>query len=344
MSLNTPGRNASSEIRLALPSKGPLGEPALELLDRAGLHVHKPNPRQYKATIPAMPGLTVIFQRPGDIVVSVRDGSVDFGITGWDVFAERSGENGKVLVIHPALGFGHCSLNAIVPESWDQVNTMADLKSYHQALGRPLHIATKFPRLTRQFFNQHGLEQIELIDAEGTLEIAPTIGYADLITDLVSTGTTLRDNRLKRLEDGQILASQACLIGNRQSLQQTSARGAAALGMARQLLEFIVAHLRAVECVSVFANMRGDSPEGIAQRMFTRELIGGLQGPTLSPVITRQGEKWYAAHLVVRKDQLVQAIAELRQVGGSGVVVSPVTYIFEEEPIEYQNMLKQLEA
>jgi ATP phosphoribosyltransferase len=78
--------------------------------------------------------------------------------------------------------------------------------------------------------------------------------------------------------------------------------------------------------------------------MFTRELIGGLQGPTLSPVITRQGEKWYAAHLVVRKDQLVQAIAELRQVGGSGVVVSPVAYIFEEEPIEYQNMLKQLEA
>jgi ATP phosphoribosyltransferase len=341
---NTRSSEASSEIRLALPSKGPLGEPALELLDHAGLQVHKPNPRQYKASIPAMHGLTVLFQRPGDIVVSVRDGSVDFGVTGWDVFTERSGGKDQTLVIHPALGFGHCSLNVIVPETWDQVNTMVDLQAYHQELKRPLHIATKFPQLTRQFFSQHGLEQIELIDAEGTLEIAPTIGYADLITDLVSTGTTLRDNRLKRLEDGQILASQACLIGNRQNLQPSSARGAAALGMARQLLEFIVAHLRAVECVSVFANMRGDSPESIAQRMFTRELIGGLQGPTLSPVITRQGEKWYAAHLVVRKDQLVQAIAELRQVGGSGVVVSPVAYIFEEEPIEYQNMLKQLEA
>jgi len=334
MSLN------ASEIRLALPSKGPLGDPALELLDHAGLHVHKPNPRQYKATIPAVPGLTVLFQRPGDIVVSVRDGSVDFGITGWDVFAERSGGDGKVLVIHPALGFGYCSLNVIVPESWEQVDSMADLKAYQPGLMRPLHIATKFPHLTQQFFSQHGLDQIELIDAEGTLEIAPTIGYADLITDLVSTGTTLRDNRLKRLEDGQVLASQACLIGNRQSLQQHPA----ALGMARQLLEFIVAHLRAAACVSVFANMRGDSPESIARRMFTKELIGGLQGPTLSPVITRQGEKWYATHLVVRKDQLVQAIAELRQVGGSGVVVSPVTYIFEEEPLEYQNMLKQLEA
>ena len=89
--------------------------------------------------------------------------------------------------------------------------------------------------------------------------------------------------------------------------------------------------------------MRGNSPESIARRMFTKAVIGGLQGPTLSPVITRQGEKWYAAHLVVRKDHLSQAIAELRSVDGSGVVVSPVSYIFEEEPIEYRTMLRQLE-
>jgi len=69
-----------------------------------------------------------------------------------------------------------------------------------------------------------------------------------------------------------------------------------------------------------------------------------LQGPTMSPVITRPGEKWFAAHLVVRKDQLAQAIREIRAVGGSGVVVSPVSYIFEEEPAEYQNMMKQLEG
>jgi len=113
--------------------------------------------------------------------------------------------------------------------------------------------------------------------------------------------------------------------------------------MAKQLLEFIVAHLRATENVSVFANMRGESPEMIAARMLTKRLIGGLQGPTLSPVITRQPEKWFAAHLIIRKDQLVEAIAELREVGGSGVVVAPVIYIFEEEPAEYQAMLAQLE-
>ena len=327
------------EIRLAMPSKGPLAEPARELLDQAGLHVHHPNPRQYQANIPNLPGLTVLFQRPGDVVVSVRDGSVDFGITGWDVMSEKRGNNGQILPIHTALGFGHCTLNVIVPEAWENVNTMADLKILMADLDRPLRIATKFPIQAQAFFHQNGLEAVEFISAEGTLEIAPTIGYADLITDLVSTGLTLHDNRLKMLSDGQILASQGCLIANRKSLKNNSA----ALEVARTLLEFIVACLRARENVSIFANMRGDSPESIAERMFTKTVIGGLQGPTLSPVITRQGEKWYAAHLVVRKDQLSQAIAELRSVDGSGVVVSPVIYIFEEEPIEYQTMLKQLE-
>lgn len=334
----------ANEIRLALPSKGPLADQTLALFESAGLGVYHPNPRQYKATIPNLPGLTVLFQRPGDIVVSVRDGSVDFGVTGWDMVAERGahgpGEVSSIMTIHPALGFGRCTLNVIVPESWEQVDTMEQLKELQQRWGRPLRVATKFPKQGRTFFHQHGMQDTEFITAEGTLEIAPTIGYADLITDLVSTGTTLRDNRLKRLLDGQILASQACLISNRLSLLRDSV----ALGIARALLEFIVAHLRARDNLSIFANMRGSSPQEIAGRMFTRSVIGGLQGPTLSPVITRQGEQWYAAHLVVRKDQLAQAITELRQVGGSGVVVTPVTYIFEEEPEEYRSMLKQLEG
>ena len=327
------------EIRLALPSKGPLSEPARDLLDLAGLHVHHPNPRQYQASIPNLPGVTVLFQRPGDVVVSVRDGSVDFGITGWDVVSEKRGEKGHILTIHPALGFGHCTLNVIVPEAWENVNTLADLKSLQADWNRPLRVATKFPIQAENFFRQNGLESVEFISAEGTLEIAPTIGYADLITDLVSTGITLRDNRLKCLSDGQILASQGCLIANRASLKNNQA----AMGVARTLLEFLVACLRARDNVSIFVNMRGNSPESIARRMFTKAVIGGLQGPTLSPVITRQGEKWYAAHLVVRKDHLSQAIAELRSVDGSGVVVSPVSYIFEEEPIEYRTMLRQLE-
>ncbi len=145
----------------------------------------------------------------------------------------------------------------------------------------------------------------------------------------------MRDNRLKPLSDGLILKSQACLIANRTRLKENSE----VLEVAKQLLEFIVAYLRAAENLAIFANMRGESPEAIAGRMFTRQVISGLQGPTVSPVITRQGDSWYAVNLIVRKDQLAQAISELREVGGSGVVVTPVRYIFEEEPREYRDML-----
>jgi ATP phosphoribosyltransferase len=329
------------EVRLSLPSKGRLSEGALDFLAACGLGVDKPNPRQYSATIPALPGLTVLFQRPGDIVVSVRDGSVDFGITGMDMVAERRGDNGDVLVLHDTLGFGHCHLSLAVPESWSTVRAVADLASYSNQTERPLRVATKFPRLTGDFLTDHGLPSFTLIQAEGTLESAPAIGYADLIADLVSSGQTLRDNRLRPLEDGAILHSQAALIANRCALQARPE----VLSLARQMLEFVEAYLRAVDHVAVFANMRGPSPQAIAERMFAQEALSGLQGPTVSQVILRDGSpNWYAVHIVVRREQLFQAIAQLRSIGGSGVVVTPVTYIFEEEPARFRAMMQAIQG
>lgn len=325
-------------LRLSIPSKGRIGEDCLNFLAACGLEVYKPNPRQYEASIPSIPELSVLFQRPTDIVISVRNGSVDFGITGLDGLAEYRGPNGEIITIHSELGFSTCTLQVIVPDSWNDVNQMRDLSYKEAEIGRALRVATKYPNTSTPFFNQYGLLEVNFITAEGTLEIAPTIGYADLITDLVSTGTTLRDNHLKQLEDGQILSSQACLIANSTALRENPE----ALEVAKTLLEYIVAYLRASKAVSVFVNIRGDSPESIARKMFNKDVIGGLQGPTFSPIITRQGEDWYAAHLVVRKDQLSQAIIELRSIGGSGVVVAPVTYIFEEEPVEYLAMLQAL--
>src|SRR5258706_2614420 len=107
-----------SDIRLALPSKGRLEQPALEFLGAAGLRVDKPNPRQYFARIPALPDLTVMFQRPGDIVVSVREGSVDFGLAGLDAVEERRGDGNEVIILHEALRFGQCYLALAVPEEW----------------------------------------------------------------------------------------------------------------------------------------------------------------------------------------------------------------------------------
>ncbi len=316
-----------NDIRLALPSKGRLEGPALEFLAAAGLRVDKPNPRQYFASVPVLPELTVMFQRPGDIVVSVREGSVDFGIAGLDAVEERRGENGQIIILHEALRFGHCALALAVPEDWP-VHCVADLSSYAPTLGHPLRVATQYPVVAGRFLRANGIEAVKLIQAEGTLEVAPSIGYADAIADLVSSGQTLRDNRLRVLADGVLLKSQAVFFANRAALKERPE----VLQLAHQLLEYIEAYLRGQENYMLIANMRGASAEAIAQAMFAQPDLGGLQGPTLAPVITRDGERWHSVTIVVHKDRLMAAVKALRAVGGSGVIVSPVTYIFEEEP------------
>ncbi len=330
----------TQSIRLSLPSKGRLEVDALDFLAETGLRVFKPNPRQYEAQVPSLPELGIIFQRPGDIVASVRQGTIDFGITGIDVLEEKRGANGDIIVLHDALGFGHCALKLAVPEAWTDVNDIPSLKQYSTALNRPLRVATKFPVLTERFLKQHDIPHT-LISAEGTLETAPTIGYADIISDLVSSGQTLQDNRLRALPDGLIQSSQAALIANRKNLKENPNT----LEMARRLLEYIEAHLRAKDNLLVIANMRGSSPEAIASKLFTQTSVGGLQGPTISPIVTRESDQgWHSVSIVVGRSRLPQAITELRSVGGSGIIVSPVTYIFEEEPPRYNAMLAALKG
>ena len=333
-----------TEIRLSLPSKGRLAEDAVNFLAACGLHIYKPNPRQYAATIPALPNVTVLFQRPTDIVVSVRDGSVDFGITGLDVTAEHGG-NGEVLVLHEALGFGGCRLAVVVPETWTAVTTLDELAVHTRSLDKPLRVATQFPNLADDFLARNGVAPITLVKSEGTLEIAPAIGYADCIVDLVASGQTLIDNRLRALADGVVMRSEAALIANCAALRERTD----VLSVARTLLEFTEAHLRAEEHYLVVANMRGESPQAIARLIVAQHVLGGLQGPTIAPVVVREDiaadratnglPHWHAVQMVVRRDKLIQAIAELRAIGGSGVVVTPVTYIFEEEPARYKAMM-----
>jgi ATP phosphoribosyltransferase len=255
-----------------------------------------------------------------------------------DVIEEKRGSNGDILIMHESLGFGSCALTLAIPETWKSVQDIASLKEYSKSLDRPLRVATKFPVLTERFLNKHHITHA-LIAAEGTLETAPTLGYADMISDLVSSGQTLQDNRLRPLPDGVIQPSQAALIANRKTLQTRPE----VLETGRRLLEYIEAHLRAEGNLLVTANMRGDSPETLAQQMFTQTTVGGLQGPTISPVMVREAEsKWFSVTVVVRRDRLYQAITELRGIGGSGIIVSPVTYIFEEEPPRYKAMVEAL--
>ncbi len=318
---------ARTDIRIAIPSKGRMQEPTLEFLSHCGFDVKASVTRSYVGQISSLPGVTVLFQRPRDIAVSVANGGVDFGITGYDVIADTdSGSHSCVL--HDSLGYGKCQVVVAVPEHWEDVRSMADLSRKARTMEQPLRVVTKYRHLTADFMRQHEVHPFELIDAEGSLEVIPEIGYADIIVDITETGSTLQQNRLRPLSDGAILKTQATLVANRLSLQRPEV-----MSVATMMLEYFEAHLRSEGYVMIFVNMRGESAEEVAHAMRTQTTLGGLQGPTLSPVYVSRGQgSWFAANLIVARKELTSAIQQLRSIGGSGVVVTPVTYIFEEQP------------
>ena len=326
--------NSNSQLlRLGIPSKGRMASETQEFLDSCGFKIRR-NRQQYIGLLEGYPNLQIVFQRQKDIINGVLKGNLMYGIVGLDILTELTLKDpNKIIIIHDDLGFGICTLEISIPENWKE-NSIKELKQLNQTL----RIASKFPLLTTEFFNRHKLD-FELIKAEGTLEVAPTLGYSDIIVDLVSTGQTLKDNRLKRLNDGCILQSQASFIANRKILKENQV----ALDISRTFLEYFEATLRAKNYVSVFINMRGEDPKSIAEKMFTQESLKGLQGPTISPLVSSEGGSWFAVHIIVEKSRLTETIRALREIGGSGVVVSPTLYIFEEEPKRYKELLKNLE-
>lgn len=336
----TENANDRKEIRLALPSKGRMEEETLHFLDACGISVARVNPRQYIAHVSSLPGLEVWFQRSADVVRKVRDGDVDLGIAGLDTVAEHNTADNAIVVLHEALDYGHCALTLATPEAWGHVNSVQELAQHAAQARRPLRIVTKHERLVSRFLDDHGVRPYRIVHADGALEAAPQMGSADLIADLVSSGVTLRENRLKELANGRLLESQAVFIGNRTALETRPD----VLEMAHQMLELIEAHLRADQNYYVVANMRGRAPEEVAAKVFAQPDLGGLQGPTISRVYRRDTDDdgWYAISLVMSKRRLQGAIRQLRAIGGSGVVVTPVTYIFEEEPPRWRALLETL--
>lgn len=209
-------------IRLALPSKGHLYEGIVEILRTAGYKVKRASDRQYEATIAGHPRFHVVFMRPSDIVTQIDEGRCHLGVTGMDVFAERAGEAPDSQVVIGDLGYGGCRLVVAVPESWIDVTHMldlVDLTAEFQAAGKSFRVSTKYPALVKEHFRRWGLHDYQVIASDGALELHPSLGIADIIVDLTSSGTTLKDNRLREIEEGRVLDSASCLIGHAPSLR-----------------------------------------------------------------------------------------------------------------------------
>ncbi|MYB75872.1 MAG: ATP phosphoribosyltransferase [Chloroflexi bacterium] len=330
-------------LRLLVPSKGRIGEQTLEFFAKCGLDVVRPNSRAYEATLPTVANVAVLFQRAWQMVEQVRSGDADAGITGFDILSEMRQEGDDLVVVAADLGYSHGQLAIAVPEEWIDVRTLTDLAEValeFRERGRVLRIATTFPSLTRQFLFQQGITYFQVVQAEGGLEAAPTLGYADIIVDLVSTGATLKDNRLKMIDHGVILRTQACLIGNRERLRASSTKREAL----RQILEFIESSQRAAPYSTLTANMQGDSAEAIAATLVAFPEVGGLLGPTIARVFARdeQDNSWFAVTVQVKSRDLLAAVASLRQAGCVSVSVTSPHYIFARECTVYQDLLKTL--
>jgi len=317
-------------LRIAVPSDGPLHEPTLLFLHSCGVGVLRTNRRRYTAEIPSLPGVAVHFQRGADIAPKVEEGSADMGIVGQDRFLETRRENGDTVSVIDNLGFGYSELVIGVPDSWIDVTSVADLSDLSlefREQGRDLRIATKYPRLVERFLLSSGVGFFSMVPSSGTLEASPAIGHADIIADISSTGTTMRENRLKTIHGGSIMASEASLICNKALLSTNSDT----LALAKILVERFEAHLEAKKFYSVTANMCGKTSEEVAEHVLKHDDILGLQKPSISKVYTRDRDGLYAVTVIVEKGKLLEAVDCFRQIDGGSIVVSEPDYIFHSE-------------
>ena len=340
-----------SVLRIALPGKG-WEDDTLRFLGQCGLRVDRSNPRQYRARLNGLPTgpAEVVFQRATDIFDEVNAGTVDLGITGYDIVAEHRAEEDNIVLVHRELGFRRCALVMAVPEGWVDVASVSDLAEVAAELrsaGRAMRVATKYPNLARQFLYDRGMRYFELVEVSGAIEAAPALETADIICDLTSSGVTLRENRLKAIAGGVVVDSQACLIGNRRGLTADPER----LDATRGLLELMEAYLRSRQHVSITANIRGESPEAVARRVLTMGGVAGLLGPTIAPVFPRDpaaesngAGQWFALTVVIAESVLLPTVEALRRAGASEVTASQVRYVFEHRSWTFEALKRNLQV
>ncbi|XP_058086326.1 ATP phosphoribosyltransferase 2, chloroplastic-like [Magnolia sinica] len=224
-------------------------------------------------------------------------------------------------------------------ENINSISKLAKMPQWNSE--KPLRVATGYTYLSSKFLKEKGLKHVTFSTADGALEAAPAMGTADAIIDIVSTGTTLRENNLKEIEGGVVLESQAVLVARKKSIIQQNG----ALDTTHEILERLEAHLRALDQSMVTANMKGSSVEEVSERILSQPQLSGLQGPTINEIFSKPNSvtpDYYEIVICVPKRALYKSVQQLRAIGGCGVLISPLAYIFDEEPPRWHNLLMQL--
>lgn len=281
-------------IRVALPNKGRLSDKAVALLEQAGLRAALRGDRALVADLGQ--DFQALFVRAADIPEYVADGAAEVGITGADLVAESGRQVTELL----DLGFGFCRLAVAVRDD-APARCAADLPA-------GTRVATSFPAVARRYFETLGIP-IEVASVTGATEIAPHLGVADVIVDLVSTGSTLRMNALREVDT--IMTSTARLVANPRALAETAAARTIA-----DLATALESVLRAEAKRYLMANVPRSRLEEV------REVIPGINGPTIVEIL--DGNAWVAAHAVVDADRVYQTIGRLKALGAEGILVTRI--------------------
>ncbi|MEM8615497.1 MAG: ATP phosphoribosyltransferase [Pseudomonadota bacterium] len=231
-----------SRLTLAIPSKGRLKEASENWLRSSGFKLRQVGGgRGYTAELKGLPDADVMLLSASEIAKGLIVGDLHVGITGEDLLHDLSSDVERDISVLRQLGFGGADVIVGVPQSWLDVETMADLEAagaqFRARHGRRMRVATKYLRLTRRFFAQRSVGEYRLVESAGATEAAPSAGTAEVIVDITSTGATLKANGLKILRDGVILKSEAALAGSLNADWDKEV-----LGTLRQLLDGAEAH------------------------------------------------------------------------------------------------------
>ena len=209
-------------INIGIPSKGRLRKDVLKIFKRKKLKlISERGERDLIGSIKNNKNLKILYLHAREIIERLGDGSLDIGFSGFDLFKESEFNTQKKINLVKKYDFGKANLVVAIPDPWIDVQTVADLEEiafeFRDKKKKRLRVATKYPNLTRDFLFSKGVTQFQIVESLGATEVYPFTGSANLISDITSTGKTIKSNNLRILKDGEILKSQACIFTSKKS-------------------------------------------------------------------------------------------------------------------------------
>ena len=280
-------------VRLAIPNKGRIAAPVMELVEKSGLHLPETAGERRLISKTLDPHVEFLFARPVDIPEYVATGAADLGITGRDMVIERGSDVKDLL----DLGFGRAKIVLAVLED-SEIHSVRDLAG--------AKVATEFPAITQNFFKKQGVP-VNVVVVGGACEATPHLGIADAIVDLSSSGTTLKTNRLRVISD--VLETSTHLIANKESLRTKKEK-------IDEILLALESVVRARGQCYLMMNVKRTALEAI------KKVLPGLSGPTVMDVASK--EDLVAVHAVVNEERVYTLINALRRAGAKDILVMSI--------------------